>query len=245
MRGTIGAAKWFWSKDITEVMADLGLSDATHAAPLRVGYHAACSLQHGQQIKATPKELLADAGFTVLEPKDSHICCGSAGTYNLLQPELSVRLRDRGITDLTLVGLAHDFCVAWSAMDARALGFRATVIEAATRAIDLDGSQSEALCVEALIVTNTLPQEENKRRCPKLEEIDISHLLAETIRRSHYGESVSVLFSQIPYDTIQPYRHGVDTPTGSPPRPTRSIRPSARCRKGWGWPACTSRRRCA
>lgn len=72
--------------------------------------------------------------------------------------------------------------------------------------------------LEALIVTNTLPQEENKRRCPKLEEIDISHLLAETIRRSHYGESVSVLFSQIPYDTIQPYRHGVDTPTGSPPR---------------------------
>lgn len=72
--------------------------------------------------------------------------------------------------------------------------------------------------LEALIVTNTLPQEENKRRCEKLEEIDISHLLAETIRRSHYGESVSVLFSQIPYDTIQPYRHGIDTPSGSPPR---------------------------
>lgn len=76
--------------------------------------------------------------------------------------------------------------------------------------------------LEALIVTNTLPQEENRRRCSKLEEIDISHLLAETIRRSHYGESVSVLFSQIPYDTIQPYRHGVDTPLQSPPRSSTS-----------------------
>ncbi|WFD00595.1 ribose-phosphate diphosphokinase [Malassezia yamatoensis] len=76
-------------------------------------------------------------------------------------------------------------------------------------------SQSD---LEALIVTNTLPQEHNKLHCAKLEEIDISHLLAETIRRSHYGESVSVLFSQIPYDTIQPYRHGIDTPSGSPPR---------------------------
>ena len=72
--------------------------------------------------------------------------------------------------------------------------------------------------LEALIVTNTLPQEHNKLHCAKLEEIDISHLLAETIRRSHYGESVSVLFSQIPYDTIQPYRRGVDTPLASPPR---------------------------
>lgn len=72
-------------------------------------------------------------------------------------------------------------------------------------------------CLEALIVTNTLPQQENKAKCPKLEEIDISHLLAETIRRSHYGESVSVLFSQVPYDTVQPYRHGHDTPSHSPP----------------------------
>lgn len=72
--------------------------------------------------------------------------------------------------------------------------------------------------LEALIVTNTLPQEENKQHCDKIEEIDISHLIAETIRRSHYGESVSVLFSQIPYDTIQPYRHGIDTPSASPPR---------------------------
>ena len=88
------------AKDITEVMADLGLRDATHAAPLRVGYHAACSLQHGQQIKATPKELLTDAGFTVLEPKDSHICCGSAGTYNLMQPAISAELKARKVATL-------------------------------------------------------------------------------------------------------------------------------------------------
>ncbi|MDQ1901361.1 glycolate oxidase subunit GlcF [Paracoccus sp. WLY502] len=88
------------ARDITEVMADLGLSDATHAPPLRVGYHAACSLQHGQQIKATPKELLADAGFIVLEPKDSHICCGSAGTYNLMQPAISAELKARKVATL-------------------------------------------------------------------------------------------------------------------------------------------------
>lgn len=88
------------AKDITEVMAELGLTDATHAPPLRVGYHAACSLQHGQQIKATPKELLADAGFTVLEPKDSHICCGSAGTYNLMQPAISAELKTRKVATL-------------------------------------------------------------------------------------------------------------------------------------------------
>ncbi|WFD05656.1 ribose-phosphate diphosphokinase [Malassezia vespertilionis] len=80
----------------------------------------------------------------------------------------------------------------------------------------LDRIMDSAL--ETVIVTNTLPQTENKLLCPKIEEIDISHLLAETIRRSHYGESVSVLFSQVPYDTVQPYRHGIDTPSQSPPR---------------------------
>ncbi|CDR99980.1 related to ribose-phosphate diphosphokinase catalytic chain I [Sporisorium scitamineum] len=64
--------------------------------------------------------------------------------------------------------------------------------------------------LEKLIVTNTLPQSHNRSKCSKIEEIDISHVLAETIRRSHYGESVSVLFNQIPYDTAQPYRHDHD-----------------------------------
>ncbi|ABL72461.1 glycolate oxidase subunit GlcF [Paracoccus denitrificans] len=88
------------AKDITEVMADLGLREPGHAEPLRVGYHAACSLQHGQQIRATPKELLAAAGFTVLEPKDAHICCGSAGTYNLMQPAISAELKRRKVETL-------------------------------------------------------------------------------------------------------------------------------------------------
>lgn len=88
------------ARDITEVMADLGLDGATHAEPLRVAYHSACSLQHGQQVRAAPKDLLAAAGFTVLEPKDSHICCGSAGTYNLMQPEISGQLKQRKVETL-------------------------------------------------------------------------------------------------------------------------------------------------
>lgn len=88
------------ARDITEVMADLGIDGATHAEPLRVAYHSACSLQHGQQVRAAPKDLLAAAGFTVLEPKDSHICCGSAGTYNLMQPEISGQLKQRKVETL-------------------------------------------------------------------------------------------------------------------------------------------------
>jgi glycolate oxidase iron-sulfur subunit len=83
------------AKDVSEVMVDLGLSDPTRAAPLRVAYHAACSLQHGQQIKTHPKTLLKAAGFEVVEPKDPHLCCGSAGTYNLMQPEISAQLKAR------------------------------------------------------------------------------------------------------------------------------------------------------
>ncbi|WP_299836316.1 glycolate oxidase subunit GlcF [uncultured Jannaschia sp.] len=68
--------------------------------PLRVAYHAACSLQHGQQVKAAPKTLLARAGFTVVEPIDAHLCCGSAGTYNLLQPEIAGELKRRKVATL-------------------------------------------------------------------------------------------------------------------------------------------------
>ncbi len=88
------------ARDITELMVDLGLEGAGQAQPLRVAYHAACSLQHGQQVRAAPKELLAKAGFTVLEPRDSHICCGSAGTYNLMQPEISGQLKRHKVETL-------------------------------------------------------------------------------------------------------------------------------------------------
>ncbi|SDZ60531.1 glycolate oxidase iron-sulfur subunit [Jannaschia faecimaris] len=75
-------------------------SDNVGQGPMHVAYHAACSLQHGQQIKAAPKALLKRAGFTVLEPRDAHLCCGSAGTYNLMQPEISQELKRRKVATL-------------------------------------------------------------------------------------------------------------------------------------------------
>jgi glycolate oxidase iron-sulfur subunit len=69
---------------------------------LRVAYHSACSLQHGQQIHGGPQALLAAAGFTVTEVPEGHLCCGSAGTYNLLQPELAGALRDRKLANIAL-----------------------------------------------------------------------------------------------------------------------------------------------
>lgn len=83
------------ARDVSEVMAELGLDAPGRAAPLRVAYHAACSLQHGQQIRTHPKDLLRAAGFQVVEPREGHLCCGSAGTYNLLQPEISAQLKAR------------------------------------------------------------------------------------------------------------------------------------------------------
>jgi len=87
------------AKDISEVLVTLGLPEGAPQG-LRVAYHAACSLQHGQQIKSAPKDLLKRAGYTVVEPADSHLCCGSAGTYNLLQPEISAQLRARKVQTL-------------------------------------------------------------------------------------------------------------------------------------------------
>lgn len=88
------------ARDVSEVMAELGLRDPRHAAPLRVAYHAACSLQHGQKIRTHPKDLLRAAGFTVVEPREGHLCCGSAGTYNLLQPEISAKLKARKVANI-------------------------------------------------------------------------------------------------------------------------------------------------
>ena len=91
------------AKDISEVMVALGLKES--AAPrLRVAYHAACSLQHGQQIKTHPKTLLKAAGFEVVEPRDAHLCCGSAGTYNLMQPKISGELKARKVATLEETG---------------------------------------------------------------------------------------------------------------------------------------------
>ncbi|NGQ90519.1 glycolate oxidase subunit GlcF [Rhodobacter sp. HX-7-19] len=85
--------------DISELLARIGVPEGA-AKGLRVAYHAACSLQHGQQVKTAPKELLKRVGFEVVEPADSHLCCGSAGTYNLLQPEISRELKARKVRTL-------------------------------------------------------------------------------------------------------------------------------------------------
>ena len=90
------------ARDVTEVLASLGLPPAT-PQPLRVAYHAACSLQHGQRVKAVPKDLLRQAGFSVAEPADSHLCCGSAGTYNLMQPAIASQLRTRKVATLQAI----------------------------------------------------------------------------------------------------------------------------------------------
>lgn len=87
------------AKDVSEVITALGIEPGAPKG-LRVAYHAACSLQHGQQIKTLPKDLLKKAGFEVLEPADSHLCCGSAGTYNLMQPEISQELKARKVKTL-------------------------------------------------------------------------------------------------------------------------------------------------
>lgn len=88
------------TRDISELMQDLGLRKAADTTNLKVAYHSACSLQHGQQIKTTPKALLAAAGFQVLDVPEGHLCCGSAGTYNLTQPEIATRLRDRKVANI-------------------------------------------------------------------------------------------------------------------------------------------------
>lgn len=85
--------------DISEVLMKLDLPEG-ETKNMKVAYHAACSLQHGQQIKTHPKTLLKKAGFTVLEPADRHLCCGSAGTYNLMQPEISGQLKERKVQTL-------------------------------------------------------------------------------------------------------------------------------------------------
>jgi glycolate oxidase iron-sulfur subunit len=92
--------------DISEYLARLGLPAATAEKGLRVAYHSACSLQHGQKVTEAPKQLLSDAGFDVLNVPEGHLCCGSAGTYNMLQPELSRGLRDRKAANIN--GLTAD-----------------------------------------------------------------------------------------------------------------------------------------
>jgi glycolate oxidase iron-sulfur subunit len=92
------------ARDVTEVVAALGMLRPTPEAAVarrRVAYHSACSMQHGQRLHTGPKELLAAAGFEPIDVPEGHLCCGSAGTYNLLQPEIAAALRDRKLENIT------------------------------------------------------------------------------------------------------------------------------------------------
>ena len=90
------------TKDVSEYLSSLApeIAPFDEATSMRVTYHSACSMQHGQQIRTEPKALLAAAGFAVSEPGEGHLCCGSAGTYNIMQPELASQLRDRKVANI-------------------------------------------------------------------------------------------------------------------------------------------------
>jgi glycolate oxidase iron-sulfur subunit len=103
--------------DVTEYLTRLGYRPTRPAPGLTVAYHSACSLQHGQRVTGEPKALLKLAGFTVVEPAEAHLCCGSAGTYNILQPEIAGRLRARKLDNLQatapdLVAAGNIGCIA-------------------------------------------------------------------------------------------------------------------------------------
>jgi glycolate oxidase iron-sulfur subunit len=91
------------AKDVTEYLAAIKLMEPARETDLVVAYHSACSMQHGQQIREEPKRLLKRAGFTVKDVPEGHICCGSAGTYNLLQPEIASQLRARKVANIERV----------------------------------------------------------------------------------------------------------------------------------------------
>jgi glycolate oxidase iron-sulfur subunit len=85
------------AKDVTEYLAVLPLAPRQDAAKLVVAYHSACSMQHGQRVVREPKDILSKVGFVVKDIAEGHLCCGSAGTYNILQPDIARRLRERKV----------------------------------------------------------------------------------------------------------------------------------------------------
>jgi glycolate oxidase iron-sulfur subunit len=91
------------ARDITEFVDGIDLPAQAQRSDLVIAYHSACSLQHGQKITQLPKELLSKNGFVVKDVPESHLCCGSAGTYNILQPDIAGRLRDRKVANIATV----------------------------------------------------------------------------------------------------------------------------------------------
>jgi glycolate oxidase iron-sulfur subunit len=105
------------AKDVTEFLDLLDLPEPAKPSGLTVAYHSACSMQHGQKIDALPRRLLTQAGFQVRDIPEGHLCCGSAGTYNILEPEIALRLRDRKIANIVqtlpdLVATGNIGCIA-------------------------------------------------------------------------------------------------------------------------------------
>ena len=91
------------ARDITEYLGGIELRPPQQQSDIVVAYHSACSLQHGQKITLLPKELLSKNGFVVKDVPESHLCCGSAGTYNVLQPDIASKLRDRKVANIAMV----------------------------------------------------------------------------------------------------------------------------------------------
>jgi glycolate oxidase iron-sulfur subunit len=86
------------AKDVSEFLFGIDLPEAKGG--LRLAYHSACSMQHGQKLKTEPQKLLRRAGFSVVEVPEGHLCCGSAGTYNILQPEIAEKLKARKVANI-------------------------------------------------------------------------------------------------------------------------------------------------
>jgi glycolate oxidase iron-sulfur subunit len=94
------------ARDITEYLDEIGLQEPVRDGAFAVAYQSACSMQHGQNITGLPKDLLRRAGFEVRDIAEAHLCCGSAGTYNILQPELAARLKERKLANIAATGAA-------------------------------------------------------------------------------------------------------------------------------------------
>ncbi len=92
------------TRDVTEFLSSYDMGPPRRWSSLRVAYHSACSMQHGQRIIDEPRKLLRDAGFSVVEVPEGHLCCGSAGTYNILQPDIARDLRDRKVANIRACG---------------------------------------------------------------------------------------------------------------------------------------------
>jgi glycolate oxidase iron-sulfur subunit len=91
------------ARDVTDLLEEIGFAPSGEAPKLKVAYHSACSLQHGQKITQEPVALLRAAGYDVVDVPEGHICCGSAGTYNVLRPDFANELRLRKVANIESV----------------------------------------------------------------------------------------------------------------------------------------------